>query len=58
MLDFFIEEQVLYKKVKCNIDGNWIREGISPYGDILYNIDGNWIRKGQSPYGDIVCTLH
>ena len=35
----------------------WIREGGSPYGEILYTIDGNWVREGGSPYGEILYYL-
>ena len=35
-----------------------IREGIAPYGDILYNIDGDYIREGISIYGDIKYRIY
>ena len=34
-----------------------IREGIAPYGDILFNIVGEHVHKGQVPWGDIVYTI-
>lgn len=47
-----------YGDIVYNIDGNYIREGISLTGDIVYNIDGDYIREGISINGDIKYRIY
>ena len=57
MLNLVITGQTRYGTTVYNIDGKWIRRGISCCNEIAYTIDGNWIRKGQDPWGEIVYTI-
>ena len=58
MLNLVITGQTRYGSTVYNIDGKWIRRGISCCNEIVYTIDGNWIRKGQDPNGEILYSLH
>lgn len=57
MLNLVITGQTNMGTTVYNIDGKWIRKGISRCNEIAYTIDGKWIRKGWDPYGEIVYNI-
>ena len=43
--------------IAYNLNGNLIRAGKEPVGEVLFNIDGNLIRLGDKPTGEILYTI-